>query len=90
MKQRRNGAWAAIGLMCTALWMFFAVIDQAEARAGRGAVPSVPGDRIHPRRPGRHFLRHLPGRRPRRLLLWLHPGSSNGRVWPLRAAFGLR
>jgi predicted lipid-binding transport protein (Tim44 family) len=36
MKQRRNGAWAALGLLCTALWMFFASVDLAEARAGGG------------------------------------------------------
>ena len=36
MKQRKNGAGVAIGLLCTAMWMFFAVVDLAEARTGGG------------------------------------------------------
>ena len=36
MKQRKNGAWAVLGLLCTALWMFFVTVDLAEARAGGG------------------------------------------------------
>jgi predicted lipid-binding transport protein (Tim44 family) len=36
MKQRKNGAGVAIGLLCTAMWMSLAWVDIAEARAGGG------------------------------------------------------
>ncbi len=43
MKQRKNGAGVAIGLLCTAMWMFFAVVDLAEARIGWWPVQRFPG-----------------------------------------------
>ncbi len=36
MKMRKNSLGAVFGLLCTVMWMTFAVVDLAEARAGGG------------------------------------------------------
>lgn len=45
MKLKKNGVWACLGLVCTALWMTCLMVDLAEARAGGGRSSGFRGSR---------------------------------------------